>query len=313
MYCHHPYEMHRAPGLTDAGKPVYTFDIKDSIDPYRQLQDSKVHFIVPCGQCIACRVRRAQEWSARLWLEWRMSLAPSSFLTLTYDDEHLPSDRSLHVEDYQLFLKRLRKLIYPQKIRYYCAGEYGSQLERPHFHLLIFGTDFSTTRMPLANCFNRLHPDYCISSDVARCWDKGFHTIAPLSDACICYVAKYVIKKATGMLADDYYEGRTPEFGIGSKGIGRAYYDSFSDDMWNKDYLRWGDRFKKCRPFRYYEKILEKNDFSRLTKLKDDRILHHIHDRKEVYDKAEVMRRRLDEQALAHNYKIFAAARHINI
>lgn len=313
MYCHHPHEIHLAEGQTRLGKPRYVWNIFGSLDPWRLSDDPKMHVVIPCGQCIACRVRRAQEWSARLWLEWRMSRAPSCFLTLTYDDDHLPSDRSLRVEDYQLFLKRLRKLLEPLKIRYYCAGEYGSQLERPHYHLLIFGTDFGSSRMPLANAFNRLHPQYYISADVAKCWDKGFHTIAPLSDACICYVAKYVIKKATGLQAADYYSGRRPEFGIGSKGIARDYYDAYSDDLWARDGLRWGDRFKKCRPFRYYEKILEKDDFDRLTKLKDERILHHINDRKEVWSKEEVMRRKLDEQALAHNYKIFASARHSNI
>lgn len=310
MYCHYPREIHLAEGRSKNGKNKYVFNVYQSLDPWRLNPDPKYHVVVPCGQCIACRIRRAQEWSARLWLEWRMSKRSSCFLTLTYDDDHLPSDRSLHVEDYQLFLKRLRRALAPEKIRYYCAGEYGLQLERPHFHLLIFGTDFGADRMPLCNVFNRLHPDYFISSLVAKLWDKGFHTIAPLSDACICYVAKYVIKKATGFLADDYYSGRRPEFGIGSKGIGRDYYAAFSEDVWSKDYLRWGDRFKKCRPFRYFEKILEKNDPERLTKLKDDRILHHLNDRKEVFSRDEIMRRRLDEQAAAHNYALFSSARH---
>ena len=147
---------------------------------------------------------------------------------------------------------------------------------------------------------------------MASCWDKGFHTIAPLSDACICYVAKYVIKKATGQMSDEWYAGRKPEFGIGSKGIARQWYDSYHDDLWSKDYFRWGDRFKKCRPVRYFEKILEKSDFQRLTDIKEERILRHLHDRKEVFDKDEVMRRALDEQAQAHNYKIFSSARHQN-
>lgn len=308
MYCHHPMEIHAAPGLTDAGKRAYTFNLRDSLDPERKLDT--LHIQIPCGQCIACRVRKAQEWSARLWLEWKTSRLPSCFLTLTYDDDHLPVDRSLHVEDYQLFLKRLRKAISPQKIRYFCAGEYGSQLERPHFHLLLFGTDFGCDKMPMANVFNRLHPDYYLSSIVAKCWDKGFHTIAPLSDACICYVAKYVIKKATGKASDEWYAGRRPEFGIGSKGIAREFYDKYSEDVWSKDYLRWGDRFKKCRPFRYFEKILEKNDFQRLTNLKMERILHHLHDRKEVFDPQEKLRRKLDERAMAHNFKLFEQARH---
>lgn len=311
MYCHHPLELHAAPGLTEAGKRAYTFDLRDSLDPDRRIDT--LHIQVPCGQCIACRVRKAQEWSARLWLEWKSTDSPSCFLTLTYDDDHLPSDRSLHVEDYQLFLKRLRRALEPVKIRYYCAGEYGSQLERPHFHLLIFGTDFGADKLPIANVFNRLHPDYYISSLVARCWPNGFHTIAPLSDACICYVAKYVIKKATGKASDEWYAGRRPEFGIGSKGIARDWYDRYSEDLWAHDHFRWGDRFKRCRPVRYFERILEKNDFDRLTNIKMERIFRHVHDRKEVYDKNEVMRRHLDELAAAHNYKLFSQARHTQI
>lgn len=311
MYCHHPMEMHASPDLTDTGKRKYVFDLRDSLDPDRRIPH--LHIQVPCGQCIACRVRKAQEWSARLWLEWKTCSAASCFLTLTYDDDHLPPDRSLHVEDYQLFLKRLRKKLDPLKVRYYCAGEYGSQLERPHFHLLIFGTDFGSDKLPLANVFNRLHPEYYISSIVAQCWDKGYHTIAPLSDACICYVAKYVIKKATGPQSDTWYSGRRPEFGIGSKGIARDWYLSCSEDLWSKDFFRWGDRFKKCRPVRYFEKILEKNDFDRLTSIKEERIFRHLHDRKEVFDRDERLRRAQDEIALAHNYQIFAASRHTQI
>lgn len=311
MYCHHPLEMHKSPSLTVTGKRGWTFDLRDSLDPDRLIPE--MHIQVPCGQCIACRVRKAQEWSARLWLEWKSSSQESCFLTLTYDDEHLPCDRSLRVQDYQLFLKRLRKQLEPVKIRYYCAGEYGSQLDRPHYHLILFGTDFGSDKLPLCNVFNRLHPQYYISSLVAQCWPMGYHTIAPLSDACICYVAKYVIKKAVGRSADDWYAGRLPEFGIGSKGIARAWYDQNHDNMWDKGFFRWGDRFKKCRPVRYYEKILEKNDFDRLTNIKQDRIFRHLWDRKEVFYPGEKMRRQLDERAMAHNYKLFAESRHKSI
>ena len=307
MYCHHPMEMHMSSSLTATGKRGWTFNLRDSLDPDRRIDH--MHIQVPCGQCIACRVRKAQEWSARLWLEWQMCKSSSCFLTLTYDDEHLPSDRSLRVEDYQLFLKRLRKRL-PQKIRYYCAGEYGSELARPHYHLILFGTDFGSDKLPLCNVFNRLHPDYYISSLVADCWDKGYHTIAPLSDACICYVAKYVIKKAVGKSADDWYNGRRTEFGIGSKGIAREWYDQYGNDMWSKGYFRWGDRFKKCRPVRYYERILEKNDFDRLQNIKTDRILKHLWDRKEVFDPVEKRKREVDERAMAHNYQLFAQGRH---
>ena len=88
MYCHHPMEMHASPDLTDTGKRAYVFDLRDSLDPDRLIPE--LHIQVPCGQCIACRVRKAQEWSARLCLEWKTCPAASCFLTLTYDDEHYP-------------------------------------------------------------------------------------------------------------------------------------------------------------------------------------------------------------------------------
>lgn len=74
---------------------------------------------IGCGSCIACRLTYAQEWSLRLRLE--ASLYPCNlFLTLTYDDDHLPdsvfvdeSTGELHVSelrkrDISAFMKRLR-------------------------------------------------------------------------------------------------------------------------------------------------------------------------------------------------------------
>lgn len=54
------------------------------------------------------------------------------FITLTYDDEHLPLGMSLVPKDLQDFLKRFRSRIAPIKVRYYGVGEYGDQTQRPH-------------------------------------------------------------------------------------------------------------------------------------------------------------------------------------
>ena len=61
----------------------------------------------PCGQCIACRLRKRQEWTFRILLEMR-SYQYSYFVTLTYNDEVIPEKGSLRKKDLQLFLKRLR-------------------------------------------------------------------------------------------------------------------------------------------------------------------------------------------------------------
>lgn len=58
------------------------------------------------------------------------------FITLTYDDEHLPPGAELSKRDLQLFIKRLRKR--NPGIRYFAVGEYGSQKGRPHYHAVIF-------------------------------------------------------------------------------------------------------------------------------------------------------------------------------
>lgn len=74
--------------------------------------------VVPCGRCPNCRSNKRQSWIYRLECEARQ-YPLSLFVTLTYDDEHLPMERigsDLFAEevpvvskrDVQLFMKRLR-------------------------------------------------------------------------------------------------------------------------------------------------------------------------------------------------------------
>lgn len=53
---------------------------------------------VACGKCIQCRIKRRSEWSMRMMLElgyWERS----SFITFTYDDDHIPKNASLEKEE----------------------------------------------------------------------------------------------------------------------------------------------------------------------------------------------------------------------
>ena len=76
---------------------------------------------IPCGKCSGCRLQRSREWANRCMLELEYHKS-SYFVTLTYDDAHVPihyySDpetgealpsMSLVKRDFQLFMKRLRK------------------------------------------------------------------------------------------------------------------------------------------------------------------------------------------------------------
>ena len=87
---------------------------------------------VPCGNCIGCRLDYSRQWANRCYLE---SLGSKNvyFITLTYDDEHLPvgkfGNNTLVPDDLKKFLKDLRRYYsYHYKldnIRYFACGEYG--------------------------------------------------------------------------------------------------------------------------------------------------------------------------------------------
>lgn len=165
-----------------------------------------------CGQCLPCRLNRRRLWTHRLFLE---SLLHSdfSFVTLTYDEEHLPEGGALKKEDASLWLKRIRKAVYPRKLRFYLVGEYGDQTERPHFHVALFG---------YPSCFNYKFNDkvslfyrskcQCMScSTVRSTWSKGKVDVGTLTLESAQYIAGYVTKKMTK--ADDpRLKGRPPEF-----------------------------------------------------------------------------------------------------
>lgn len=105
---------------------------------------------LPCGHCPACQENYKNDWAIRIKHELDCH-EHSVFLTLTYDDVHLSLQNleyddgtynSLQKNEVSLFLKRLRKLIAPRKVRFFASGEYGENFtERPHYHVLLFGID----------------------------------------------------------------------------------------------------------------------------------------------------------------------------
>lgn len=166
--------------------------------------------MVPCGRCIACRLNKARAWSIRIMHEAKVSKL-RCFVTLTYNDDHLPKDGSLVVADCQKFMKRLRKNT-QVPIRYFLGGEYGEIGKRPHYHAILFGIDTSFRR------------------EIERSWGLGYVVVSDFCDAHALYVAKYTTKKLSGAKVADY-GGRKPEFGLMSRrpGIGSDYLDVNGD------------------------------------------------------------------------------------
>lgn len=159
------------------------------------------------------------------------------FLTLTYDNDHLPKHGQLIKRDLQLFFKRLRKSA--GRFRYVACGEYGEQSRRPHFHVALFGLDFSSDRIEYGEGIRG--DKIYVSSSLARHWGKSSfpfgHSIGSLTFESAAYIARYITKKLTGIgvspvpLACDPDSGEmvlpNPEFLICSKGIGKAWFREF--------------------------------------------------------------------------------------
>lgn len=218
---------------------------------------------VPCGRCIGCRLERARVWAVRCMHEatlWDSSL----FVTLTYEDEHLPLDGSLRPRDMVLFLKRLRKARsfqvlnhktgrfntkYPP-LRYFQCGEYGETTLRPHHHILLFNVDFPDKRR--VRIFDSDSSVY-ESRELESLWRYGSCKIGAVSFESAGYVARYSLKKVIGVDAPDWYAGRVPEYLTMSRrpGIGAAWFDKFGDQVYPRDELVVNG--VPCKPFRFYD------------------------------------------------------------
>lgn len=179
---------------------------------------------VPCGKCYLCRLERSKEWSLRMYHE--LSITPiASFVTLTYDNAHLPPNGTLVKADAQKFLKRLRKKVEPNKIRYFLIGEYGDKTQRPHYHAILYGHGLS------------LDDRYAVMQSWSYCdWhqpsirNNSFGAVEPAS---IQYVAGYVQKQLYNVDEQLIYKntGRINPFRLSSQGIGRAYADKYQDTL----------------------------------------------------------------------------------
>ena len=113
---------------------------------------------IPCGKCTGCLADESLMWSIRAYHESQEHMF-NSFVTLTYDDEHLPPDHKIHKEHLQNFFKRARHSF---KFRYLACGEYGEQTRRPHYHALIFGQNFNHAKYKYSlgeNLYSHTPPD----------------------------------------------------------------------------------------------------------------------------------------------------------
>lgn len=192
---------------------------------------------VPCGHCLNCMIKKQSqiEFLAKKELleNYKKGLS-ASFVTLTYDDNHIPMNEegfvTLRREDVQKFMKRLRRNMEYHKTKkpfkvLYC-GEYGDGSHstnksgvstcRPHYHLVFIG----------------LSPEE-VKYYTRKFWRFGLCDIGPLGAGGIRYLCKYMTKaipdKDVKILRS--VAGVQNPFFYHSVGLGKEWIDKHLDTI----------------------------------------------------------------------------------
>jgi hypothetical protein len=255
MPCYRPLRAWRARSLNPSGKRGLVFNRRDGFE------DLPVE--VPCGQCIGCRLERSRQWAIRCVHEASL-YEDNCFITLTYDNEHLPLDGSLNVSHFQKFMKRLRKANSGRIIRFMHCGEYGEEGGRPHYHAILFNFDFEDKELFQVKGDHRVYT----SVQLQRLWPFGFCLIGSVTFASAAYVARYITKKVTGESADDHYQGKKPEYITMSRrpGIGKGWFDKYSSDVYPSDFVVING--KRVGVPKFYDNQLPESDLKKFKALR---------------------------------------------
>ncbi|MDR2964472.1 MAG: hypothetical protein LBU88_01710 [Treponema sp.] len=165
---------------------------------------------------MACRIRQTGEWTLRVMHELHGTVG--SFITLTYSKENLPEGGTLVKRDLQLFIKRLRKYIGKQKIKFIASGEYGeSETKRPHYHIITIGWRHDPKATYKVAYGQRA------SKEIEKLWLYGNNTIGSADRDAVQYTVGYIRKKLNGEMAETEYSGKLAPFQLQSQGIGLNY------------------------------------------------------------------------------------------
>lgn len=266
MSCNHPRLAFDTGLLTDKGKKRLFMLLKSNFKEDATISvdfvESKIHdkildyswkdgervldkpVAIPCGHCIGCVTDYKRQWVDRISCEaLYFPEALKYFVTITYDDAHLPE--GLVKKDLQDFIKRLRfhndKIVNPLKLKYFACGERGDNSNRPHYHAIFLGLKLDDLRQIGLNNWT--------SDFLTSLWGKGFVMVQPVEPGSIAYVVGYVEKKLEkrnlGLCPD--------EFNLMSKGLGKRYFDEFEQDIYFSDKIRVDGNNRPVPP--YFDKL----------------------------------------------------------
>lgn len=213
---------------------------------------------IPCKKCYACRLNYSAEWATRITCECKNS-EHNYFITLTYDDNHLPIanniilgdkiwentgaiswfEGTLWEEHWEKFKKDLRNHLQNHKhhtgMQYYMCGEYGENTHRPHYHAILMNCPLDV------NQFYDFHIDerykmHWKTPELEKLWPNGMIDVAEVEWSSAAYVARYCMKKLHTKNIKEYCEeGKLPEFTRMSRKIGRKYYEEHKNEIYKND------------------------------------------------------------------------------
>lgn len=241
-------------------------------------ESNGIKLTVSCKQCTGCRQEYARQWAMRniheasLWLN-------NIFITLTYNDQNLPEHNTLVKKDFQDFMKRLRKNKKANKknpIRFFHCGEYGEKFGRPHYHAILFNTNFND-RKPIPGQKN-----LTTSDTLKKLWGKGYVSIGDVTFQSASYVAGYVQKKINGKQKEEHYQIVDSETGqyFGQlqqeyatmsrrPGIAGLWFAKHKNDVYPSDNIHING--KEMRPPKYYDNLFKEQNPLQMEQIKENR------------------------------------------
>lgn len=264
---------------------------------------------INCKECIGCRLDYSRDWANRGYLESLMSEGKNYFVTLTYRDVEIPDEittkngntycesdseeewkGTLNKKDGQKFIKALRQEMKRKYgvdgIRFMLAGEYGTEDERPHIHVILFNCPLPPETFKVHRVDWKKQTIYR-NQIIEKTWTHGYSEIAEANWNTIAYVARYITKKQNGPQSEEEYakKGQIKEFFITSRnpGIGKKYYDLHKDEIYKYDkvLIKNNKGSYWIKPPTYYDHFYEKEHPEEFEELKRKR-------KKEIIDSLKV-------------------------
>lgn len=208
-------------------------------------------FQLPCGKCIECRLEYARQWAVRCVHEAQM-YDRNCFITLTYSDDHLKSNKLVYA-DFQKFMKKLRKL-QQEPIGMFVTGEYGDKTKRPHWHAIIFNWSPNDAIPKYKNIRGDQVWD---SKTLTDLWGKGIAEFGSVTFESAGYCARYAAKKLSHG-KDNEHEYQPISKKSSKHAIGKKWLEQFWPDVFNYGRIILRDGSESTIP-RYYQKWFKEN------------------------------------------------------